>query len=162
MRVINSTLRSNRLDPELPTGATTTGGVVRFAGAESTTGRGVVAWKPAFFFTAGLVWRAFFAAALAFVRWTSCAGSEVACVGAGARDVAGAAVTTGGGAEGGAGAGSRLEVVGVLPLDVPFEVVGSCWTAAGGGSGLGLCASPDPALPTSRQSTASGKRWILR
>ena len=182
MKVIKSTLRLNRFDPELPTGGTTTGGVVRFAGAECTTGRGVVAWTPGFFFTAGLVWRAFFVADLAFARRVTlcfgvaaCAGLEVVSVGAG--DVAGAGATTGAGVEAGAGAGSGLGVVcvlpagagagsglgvvWVLPLDVPLEVVGSCWTAAGGGSGLGLCPSAEPELPTSRESTASGKRGIL-
>jgi hypothetical protein len=114
-----------------------------------------------------LAWRAFFAAALAFApRMTlcfgvaACAGSEVVCVAVG--DVAGAGVTTGAGVEAGAGAGSGPEVVFVLPRDVPFEVVVSCWTAAGGGSGLGFCASAEPALPTTRESTASGKRGILR
>jgi hypothetical protein len=167
MKVINnSTLQSNRLDPELPTGGTATGGVVRFAG-EWTTSRGAVGWTPAFFFTAGLVWRSFFAAALAFaprmalcLGVAACAGSEVVRVAVG--DVAGAGVTTGAGVEAGAGAGSGLEVVFVLPRAVPFEVVVSCWTAAGGGSGLGFSASAAPALPTSRETTASGKRGILR
>jgi hypothetical protein len=129
MKVINSTLRSNRLDPELPTGGTGTGGVVRLPG-EWTTGRGAVGWTPAFF-TAGLVWRPFFAAALAFApRMTlrfgvaACAGSEVVRVAVG--DVVGARVMTGAGVEAGAGAGTKLEVVFVLPRDVPFEVVVSC------------------------------------
>jgi hypothetical protein len=123
---ISRTLHSD--EPEPLAVRNSTGGVLRIAGAECTTGRGTgfATWTAgfAFFFTAGFAWRAFFAA-FAFARVTACFG-VAGCVGAelgveagaeevtGADDVAGGGVTTGAGVE--AGAGGGLEVC-VLPLD---------------------------------------------